>query len=467
VIGNGYKRSIPTQPHPDGLTDLPVIAAMFGARVSPDAAAFAPIIQPAVPLRFDVGASDVAFILGHDRAKTHLESQLQAFPALERQLGVARASLDGRMGGDDLYSMWLKAIRALAKPTAGALPTYMKSDGFADLRMNSTVAAFGQLRSSYELMTGMAYLGEGCEIPDGYVEPAAEVYDALIAYAARGKQILAKIDPADTAKAQAYFTKLDTTLRVLRSIVATELAGQPLTEAQKRWLSMVVEIVMRDGSGAAPTYAGWYFDLFRNFADATAQPELITGIAQNAERTMYLGTGEPRIGVFVIDTGGPPRVAVGPIAHAYESQALTSEGRLALDRDDDKPMPPQLEPWTAGYLISGGPKPKLTITENWSDDTWMFDVEALAAVGPVTLVLLDHHRVPITSQTKIIGSGKSQFRFTRGMFDKVEMVQLKYGTFSAFAGRQTGGDSSYSFWFLTKAEQEQLEKQRPPETPED
>ncbi|MBA2542085.1 MAG: DUF3160 domain-containing protein [Deltaproteobacteria bacterium] len=463
VIGNGYQRSIPTQPHPDGLTDLPVIAAMFGARVSPDAAAFAPIIQPAVPRRFDVGAADVAFILGHDRAKAHLESELQTFPELGRQLGVARTSLDGRMAGTDLYSMWLKAIRALAKPTAGTLPTHMKSDGFADLRMNSAVAAFGQLRSSYELMTGMAYLGSGCEIPDGYVEPAAEVYDALIAYAARGKEILANIDPEDTSKAQAYFTKLDTTLRVLRSIVATELAGKPLTEAQKQWLSMVVEIVMIDASGAPPTYAGWYFDLFRNFADATAQPELITGIAQNAERTMYLGTGEPRIGVFVIDTGGPPRVAVGPIAHAYETTAPTSEGRLTLDRYDAKPLPPQREPWAAGYLVAGGTKPKLTVTENWSDDTWLFDVESLAAVGPVTLVLLDHHRVPITSQTRNVGSGKSQFRFPRRMFDKVEMVQLKSGLFSAWAAKQTGGESSYGFWFVTTAEQEQLEKQRPPE----
>jgi hypothetical protein len=150
---------------------------------------------------------------------------LATFPELGGQLGVARNALDARLGGTDLYSMWLQAIRALAKPTAGTLPAFMKSDGFADLRMSSAIAAYGQIRSSYELMGGMASLGSGCEIPDGYVEPAAETYDALIAYAERGKTLLAKIDPKDLSAAQEYFTRLGTTLRVLRAIVATELAG--------------------------------------------------------------------------------------------------------------------------------------------------------------------------------------------------------------------------------------------------
>jgi hypothetical protein len=47
---------MPVQVTPDGVTDLPVIAAMFGTRISPDTSAIAPIIQPAVPQRFEIGA---------------------------------------------------------------------------------------------------------------------------------------------------------------------------------------------------------------------------------------------------------------------------------------------------------------------------------------------------------------------------------------------------------------------------
>jgi len=42
AIGDGYRRTIPTEPHPDGETDLPVIAAMFGPRILADSEALAP-----------------------------------------------------------------------------------------------------------------------------------------------------------------------------------------------------------------------------------------------------------------------------------------------------------------------------------------------------------------------------------------------------------------------------------------
>lgn len=454
VIGQGYRRSIPTQPHPDGLTDLPVITAMFGARLTPDTAAFAPIIQPAVTGRISLGAADVGFILGHDRAKHHLAKDLAEFPQLDKQLGVARSSLDARLTGNDMYSMWLKAIRALAKPATGTVPGFMKSDGFGDLRMSSAIAAYGQLRTNYELMTGMAYLGSGCEIPDGYVEPAIETYDALIAYAERGKAVLAKVDPKDVSEAQAYYARLATTLRVLRSIAATELAGQPLTTAQKEWLSMVVEIVKRDASGAPPTYAGWYFDLFRNFNDATGEPDFLTGYAQNVGETMYLGASDPRIGVFVVDTGGPPRVVVGPIAHAWETTGATSEGRLSIDESDDtKPRPTMHEPWSAGYAIDAAKPPKIVVQETYVDSRRRgFEIISATTVGPVTFKLLDHHRVPFASVTRSIGPGRTRFLFPAAQLDKAEMVQLVHGTFSAFEQRMTGGESSFSFWLTTRAE---------------
>ncbi len=456
AIGKDFKRAMPTQITPDGVTDLPVIAAMFGARTSPDTAALAPIIQPAVPDRFAVGATDIGFVLGHDRAKTHLAGELAKFPTLARQLATARKTLDAKLGGDDMYASWLRAIRALANPTHGVVPSFMKSDAYADLRLNTTIAAYGQLRDSYVLMSGMAYLGSGCEIPDGYVEPAADVYDALIAYAERGKTIVAKLDPNDVSKSAQYFTRLSTTLRVLRAIVATELAGQPLSEAQKKWLSMVVEIVINDGSGALPTYAGWYFDLFRNFSDATTAPDFVTGFAQNLDTVFYAGVSAPRMGVFVVDTGGGPRVVTGPIARTYETTAPTSTGRLNRWTLDDAKIT-RREPWAASYTVMDGTKPPpIAIEEEWdpaaTEDkprkVW-FTATSDTKID-ITIEILDHHRVPIAKQTKSVGPGKTLFKFAATV-DKVEMIHLQAGNYHAWTERS--GDNGFGFWLKPQPEQ--------------
>lgn len=448
-IGDRFRRSMPLHVHPDGLTDFPVIAAMFGARVSPDASALAPIVQPSVPDRVMVSASDVGFILGHDRAKHHLAGELQLFPQLEAKLPAARAALDARLSGTDLYTLWLRAIRALASEPAGTVPSFVTTPAYADLRLGSTVAAFAQLRSSYQLMSGMAYLGAGCEIPDGWVEPAPEVYDALIAYADRGKTMFAQLDPQDRPGSAAYFDRLGTTLRVLRSIVATELAGKPLTAAQKKWLSMVVEIVVdNSGSGKPPTYAGWYFDLFRDFDDATAAPELISGYAFSADHVAYAGATAPRMGVFVIDVGGAPRVAVGPIARSFEIRHPTADRRLT-DDDVSAYATTKLavkEPWAASYtVIDRATPPPIEVVDTFDGTSFGFEVKSQSDVGDVTLTLLDHHRVALQTITKRVRAGTTTFRFKTQLRGKTEMLHLVAGDFHAWGSAGPEGEYRLSY----------------------
>ncbi|MBA3540350.1 MAG: DUF3160 domain-containing protein, partial [Deltaproteobacteria bacterium] len=370
------------------------------------------------------------------------------FPTLGAQLPVARAMLDARLGGGDLYAHWLRAIRAIAQVPAGARPSYMDTEAYADLRMSSAVTAFGQLRHAHALIAGMSYLGSGCEIPDGWVEPAAATYDALIAYADRGKAIVATLDPADATHGIAYFTRLGTTLRVLRGIVATELAGRPLTEAQRRWLSMVVEIVVdNSGSGAPPTYAGWYFDLFRNFTDATANARFIAGHASNDTTVSYIGASDTRMGVFVIDVGGPPRVVVGPVARSFELDHPISAGRLT--DDDELDATAVREPWSTGYTTAAGAPPQLDLEQEWTEDgdSMKFVVTAPAAIGPVTLELLDHHRVPFATVTQEVKAGTTELR-VRGARKRLEMLHLRVGAFNAWAEAQ--GDNGFGFWLRTR-----------------
>lgn len=43
------------------------------------------------------------------------------------------------------------------------------------------------------------------------------------------------------------------------------------------------------------------------------------GASTNEGRVAYVGAGQPRMGVFVVDANGPPRAMVGLVARGFES----------------------------------------------------------------------------------------------------------------------------------------------------
>src|SRR5258708_4858804 len=149
-----------------------------------------------------------------------------SYPTLAQNLTAARALVDKTPPGKDLYGAWFAGIRALAKEpspaqSAGAnlgatTPSFMRTDAFRDLRLDSTIAAFGQLRHNYLLMARTSYDGYGCEIPDGYVEPAPAAYDALIAYAERGQAPAPETDPARWSQVSPHFRRRPGGVRLLR-----------------------------------------------------------------------------------------------------------------------------------------------------------------------------------------------------------------------------------------------------------
>src|SRR5439155_21237260 len=134
---------------------------------------------------------------------------------------------------------------------------------FADMRLGSTIGAFAQLRHNYVLVAAQTDEEGGCAIPDGWVEPAPAAYTALIDYADRGAVVMRELDPADATRSNAYFARLSKVLRVLREISLAELAGHPLSEQSKRFISMVAEFE-HGGTAGPPLFSGWYYDLFRD-----------------------------------------------------------------------------------------------------------------------------------------------------------------------------------------------------------
>ncbi len=434
-IGSGYQRTARMHYMPQGSTPLPAIATMFGPRVVVDTQAETELVHAHVDGRAKPSFADVAFMLGHDRAKTWLAPELAHHPDLGAKLEKGRA-LIAATAPTDLYAAWLASIRGLAATPAGTVPSFMKTDAFRDLRVNSTVAAYGQLRHNYVLVAGQAYDEGGCEVPDGWVEPALETYEALLAYARRGSEAMTAIGAAEESKK--YFERLEKTMGVLVAITKDELAGRALSEEEKRWLSMVVEIVPPSSDGPG-SFDGWYFDLFPTIGEAFTEHEFVADwfTSSNANAVVYAGATAPRLGLFVVDTGGEPRIMVGPVARAYEHVA-------PLDRrltDADVPKLRNLrEPWAASYTAPAAPMPPLLVLSLTSGATdRSFAVRSTRALGPVTIELLGHHREILGRATASVGPGYSVVKVKQKEDAYAEIVRLRYGE-ASHEIRATFGD---------------------------
>jgi hypothetical protein len=431
AIGDRYARTTRTHLMPEGTTTLPVIATLLGPRVVADATATMPLVEPKTPGRHEVGAAEMAYALGHDRARVYLGAELARYPVLVTRLDEVRALARGA-SGDDLYGLRLRAILALPDRPAGALPSFMSTEAFADARLDSAVVAFGQLRHDGVLFAAQGYDQGGCAIPDAYVDPVPRVYEALAAYADRGAAAAARIDPADQAHARTFFKRLSRTLRTLEAIAADELQGTALSEDERRYLAMILE--MTPGATAvAPTYTGWYFDLFPTRSEALGRADFIADYFTSGAYGVvaYAGARPPRLGVFVVDTGGPPRVVVGPVAHGYEHHGPAAD---RLDDEAASRLAAIQEPWSASYVVPAPPAPALTMDFDGEAAT----VAAPRAVGAVTIDVLDHHRRAIESITKRVGEGETRFSFKPASEERpIEALHLRAGAFDAWV--EVGG----------------------------
>ncbi len=444
AIGNDFQRTARLHPMPEGAAVLPAIATFLGPRVVADAAAFRPLVHTEVDQRYLVGAGDVAYVLGLDRGKAHLQGDLARYPSLGQKLDQARASLARAPDAGDLYGAWLGAVRGVARPPSGVVPSFMQTPAYDDLRVNTLVAGYGQIRHNYVLMAGQAYDEGGCEIPDGWVEPLPAVYEGLVKYAQRGAAVMKELDPGDELGAGAYFAELEKIARLLGVVARHELDGRALTLEEKRFLSMVVEM-SPGGTGGPPTYTGWYFDLFRGraaeaLADAGFVADYYTSSWQ--EKVVYAGAAGPRMGVFVVDAGGPPRVMVGPVAHAYE--VVGPLDRRYTDASVAKAEGKQ-EPWSASYTAPAPLAPALALAASFPPESKKISilVRARSPLSHVTIEALDHHRVPIAQVTRAFSAGAA-VRLSLTPPRSASGLRVRIGEFTA-EGFISGPSTTASF----------------------
>ncbi len=122
----------------------------------------------------------------------------------------------------------------------------------------------------------------------------------------------------------------------------------------------------------------------------------------------------------MVDTGGAPRAFVGPVARAYEAHMppgtwLTDAAAAQPEQNVDEPRdasPLSIDPWAASYTVADpGTRPRLAL--RYDGDTGDVVITADHAIGPATIKLLDHHRVPLATRTERIEAGETVFAFHR------------------------------------------------------
>lgn len=396
AIGDRFPRFAVTHPMPvfpgDHEGKLPAIATLVGARIAPDLDPVGQVMRGVYPQKLD--ANVFGALLGHDPSlrngapSTGMQAALSLAPALR----TASAK------GTSLYDTWMSAVLALGTTPEGTLPSFFKTPAHANLRMNSALVGYGQIRHNFVLMSGSSYDSYGCEIPDAYVEPHLATYEALLAYAERGLQLGA----SDRATRE-YFTNTANVLRVLTTIVRHELEGRKLTEDEVRYLGMITEYTPDGGYGGdshgPPKRTGWYYDLFTDRSKlAEMGSDFVGEVATNAHSNyvFMLGAEQARLGVFAVDTGGPPRLMVGPVAAGYEAHESLGNPRWSDALAAEKPHSAE---WAKSYTAPVPIEPSVEgMVEHCEDGTLRVFVRSTPSIAGSDLALTDHHGDAITAR---------------------------------------------------------------------
>jgi hypothetical protein len=187
---------------------------------------------------------------------------------------------------------------------------------------------------------------------------------------------------------------------------------------------MVVEATFGwRSTGSAPSFTGWYFDMFHDRNEAMDGASFVADYYTSTEysEAAYAGVKGVKLGVFVVDSAGGPRVVVGPVSDSFE--ATEKLPRL----DDSKVMSAHAEaPWAKSYTEGAIAEPPLAIAAKKTSkedfrDTITMRVTSTRALGKVTIDLLDHHRKPMQSVTHdVVGTAPVVFAFPGARLKKDE-----------------------------------------------
>ena len=423
AVGNQFERTLVTHPTAPGVRALPVIATVFGATEEHPVDPGARLASPAIAGRDAPSGADLARALGYAPAARFTAADEARYPTLRAAHESVERDLAALADTGSLEGLQVDALRRHAQPVTGALPAFMRSPAWSDLRMNSLVVAWAQLGHHSESAEGASPPRVSCRIPDAYLEPAPETYRALRRVVERIATAALEFRATDAEALERWQTRTTRLLRAFERIARDELAGHALTDAQRRLLGWVVEV--RPSTEGEPLETGWYVDLFGGQASTVDAADFVTDWHHppGEGAVSYVGARGVSLGLFVVDRGGAPRVMFGPVARGFEHRAPASEE--LTDTAARELETPTAAPWTRAYTVAAAPPPTLAVEDfderdedPYGGDRVMSDmaprrrttpppalslrIDAGATPGLLTVELLTaHHQVIARGQTTV------------------------------------------------------------------
>src|SRR5258708_16791712 len=102
--------------------------------------------------------------------------------------------------GENLYNLWLSALRALsptsatADPASAGMPLVTGTEPWGRRILNTQLGSWAELRHDTILYAKQSYTAEpSCEFPDAYVDPYPQFYTPLARFAPLGPRPLLPI----------------------------------------------------------------------------------------------------------------------------------------------------------------------------------------------------------------------------------------------------------------------------------
>lgn len=342
----------------DNCTDEAVKPAssfmIFGNRFIIDSYIFSNLVHDKVKLRMMPSTLDVLFAIGNNSAAEFLKADF-SFKNYGENLASLRYLVDNykdEFWNSSIYNSWLNSIRQLNPPAKiDDLPAYMKTPAWWQMKMNSQLASWAELRHDNLLYAKQSYTAiAGCSYPYAMVEPVPELFKTLSKMFENLSNTSQKIDLEFTGSYNktAYYDFLKnfkSTMDRLSVIAAKELNNQPLDDSESKFLRQVYTI---ENGGCVEVPDGWYMHLFYSdevgefepqkasyiVADVHTQPT--DEVGNEVGHVLHVGTGDVNT-MIIVHKGadGTDRIYAGPVYSYYELitkdfERLTDEEWLNL-----------------------------------------------------------------------------------------------------------------------------------------
>jgi hypothetical protein len=348
-------------------TALPPSFQFLGQRYVIDSHVFSNVVfdrityQGDKPPRMMPSPLDPMFVLGFQEALPLLKDELDTWH-YAGNLNVLRSlvvSHTPEFWGQSMYNLWLDTIRSLSADTTGeGYPDAARTQAYALKSMHAGLASWAELRHDTILYVKQSYTGEGCDYPDGYVEPFPAFFHKLEAFAAGSKQMLATTTLPGAgeswilSQAGQYFDDLGSASATLAAIAEREIANEPRTPEQTAFLKSLVQ---DQGICGGPLFTGWYPSLFYGAASDTFQFKPTVADVHtdpNSTNVLHVATGHPNLMVFLANTTCGLKAYAGPASSYYEDlqpnyNRLTDAdwtNRLNAGPEPDRPA------WTGTFI---------------------------------------------------------------------------------------------------------------------